>query len=288
MNLARFVFRSVNKALAVSGFRLDRQLRDFDDAPLDRATLEAVFRALTLAFDEWLQDQRLFQPTVTFDTFQIVHDFYGRWRDAPFRERQGGSRFNNMLWLHLIAKAYEPEFIVDSGTYQGASAWALSLACPQARTLSFDIDLSPLRLKAPNVDYIQSDWSVYPFPNSAPDRVLCYFDDHVDQVKRLLQATERGCQLAIFDDDYPVTSYYAMAPSPAVLPKLEFALDPSMVDGRVLEWTFAGRQHRWVADRTYLDAALAAIRATERLPNTSLITGIHQTPYRLVAVGPRR
>jgi hypothetical protein len=282
MTLARTAFRVLNRALSVGGLRLDRQVRDFDDAPLDSATLEAVFTALAQAFDDWVATQTLYVAPARPDTVQAVRDFYAEWRLGPFRERQGGSRFNNLLWLHLIARSYDPELIIDSGTYQGASAWALALACPAARTSSFDIDLTQLRFRANGVAYVQSDWSAHAFTSSG--RMLCYFDDHVDQVRRLLETAKRGGGLAIFDDDYPLTSYYAMAPSPSVLPKLEFALDPSVTDGRALEWTFANRTHRWVADRAYLDAGLAVMAATERLPNTSLITGIHQTPYRLVAV----
>jgi hypothetical protein len=219
MSLARTAYRALNRALLSLGLRLDRVSRDFDDAPLDTATLEAVFGALAQSFDAWIKSQALFEVRTTFDTLQVVRDFYAQWRAGPFRERQGGSRFNNLLWLHLIARACDPEVIVDSGTYQGASAWALALACPAARTLSFDIDLSHLKLRVQGVTYIEADWASHDL--GSPDRLLCYFDDHVDQVKRLLEAAGRGCGLAIFDDDYPATSYYAMAPSPSVLPKVE-------------------------------------------------------------------
>lgn len=284
MTFARTAFRALNTALAVGGLRLDRLALDFDDAPLDQFTLRAVFSALAGAFDEWLGRQILFEPRAAFDTAEVVRDFYAEWRGLPFRERQGGSRFNNLLWLHLIAKANAPDVIVDSGSFQGASAWALSRACPSARSLSFDIDLSQLKVKAAGVTYVQADWSTYPLAAAPSDRVLCYFDDHVDQVRRIIEAAERGCGLAIFDDDYPVTSYYAMAPTPGVLPKLEFALNPSLADGQVLVWRSGSRELRWPVDRSYLDRGLAVMAATERLPNTSLITGIHQTPYRIVNI----
>jgi hypothetical protein len=284
VTVRRAAFRALNRALAMGGLRLDRLALDFDDAPLDEFTLEAVFCALARAFEEWLSGQNLFEPREAFDTTGVVRDFYAEWRGLPFRERQGGSRFNNLLWLHLIAKAYAPDVIVDSGSFQGASAWALSQACPSARSLSFDIDLTQLKVRAAGVTYVQADWSTYPLATPAPDRMLCYFDDHVDQVRRIIEAAERGYGLAIFDDDYPVTSYYAMAPTPEVLPKLEFALNPSLADGQVLEWRSGSRELRWPVDRSYLDRGLAVMAATERLPNTSLITGIHQTPYRIVTI----
>jgi hypothetical protein len=284
MTLRRLVYRTLNRVLGAVDLRLDRVERDYDAVPLDDFTQAALLSRMAATFDIWMEAQTLFERRTTFDTKAVAHDFFAAWRRLPFRDRQGGSRFNNLLWLHLIARACDPEVIVDSGTYQGASAWALAGACPAARTFSFDIDLSQLRVRSDQVTYVEADWSGHPLDLAPGARVLCYFDDHVDQVRRLLEAAERRCGIAVFDDDYPVTSYFTMAPTPAVLPKLEFALDPSLTDGRVLAWRAGGKDQTWTVDRAYLDAGLARIAATERLPNTSLITGIHQTPYRIVAI----
>jgi hypothetical protein len=284
--IRRAAFRALNRMLGAAGLRLDRLERDYDDVPLDDVTRTALLSRMADAFDLWVASQTLFDRRAPFDTRDVTRDFFDAWLRRPFRDRQGGSRFNNLLWLHLIARAFAPDVIVDSGTYQGASAWALASACPQARTFSFDIDLSQLRLRADSVTYVQSDWSAHDLDLAPADLMLCYFDDHVDQVKRLLEASRRRCRLALFDDDYPVTSFFTMAPTPAVLPKLEFALDAGLTEGQVLSWRARGKEQRWTVDRAYLDAALATIAATERLPNTSLITGIHQTPYRVVALKP--
>jgi hypothetical protein len=117
-------------------------------------------------------------------------------------------------------------------------------------------------------------------------RIIAYFDDHLDQVMRLQQAVERKVGLAIFDDDFPVTSYFAMAPGPQVLPKIEFVLDEGLTDGMVLRWRSGGREQSWQVDRSYLDSVKPHILNTDRIPNTSHITGIHQTPYRLVSISP--
>jgi hypothetical protein len=284
MLMRRLVFRALNRWLGSVGLRLDRREQDFDDVPLDDFTRTALISRMADAFDQWMGEQTVFERRAHFDTRVVTRTFFTEWRARPFRDRQGGSRFNNLLWLHLVARACDPDVIIDSGTYQGASAWALASACPRARTFSFDIDLSQLRWRLDSVAYVQSDWSRYPLNLSAADLMFCYFDDHVDQVRRLVEASDRRCRIALFDDDYPLTSFFTMAPTPAVLPKLEFALDPGLTDGRVLSWRSAKREQRWTADRAYLDTALARIAATERLPNTSLITGIHQTPYRIVAV----
>jgi hypothetical protein len=134
----------------------------------------------------------------------------------------------------------------------------------------------------PNVEYGQDDWTSRVLTRSVTKNGLCYFDDHVDQAKRLIEAHARGFRYAIFDDDFPVTAFAHMAPRPRVLPKVEFVLDDSLLDGDLLKWTLDGTRQEWRVDRKYLDRARQTIEATERLPNSSLITGIHQTPYRVV------
>jgi hypothetical protein len=232
----------------------------------------------------WVTRQMIFRPTETFDTATAVEVFFVQWLETPFRGQQGGSRFNNLLWLHLIAKSVRPDIIVDSGTFLGASAWALSLGSPRAQVFSFDIDLGNLALRVPGVNYVEADWARHPTGALRGEKVLAYFDDHVDQVRRLVEARDRLCEIAIFDDDFPVTSYFGMAPSPGVLPKVEFALDDELRDGQALRWVANGAEYSFTVDRSYLDCGRSCIAATERLPNTSLITGIHQTPYRIVAL----
>ncbi len=283
-NLKRFTSRHLNRALNQAGLRIDYLAKDFESYPLDAFTRRKIFHALGAEYDRWISSQNLFEVEEKFDPVAGAEYFFCEWYKTPFREQQGGSRFNNLLWLFFISKSYGPAIIVDSGTYFGASAWALSKGNPKAEVYSFDVDLSQMKLRSPTVKYIQADWTEAPSLPPLKGRFLAYFDDHVDQIKRLIEASERHCNLAVFDDDYPLTSFYAMAPSPSVLPKLEFALDDDLQDGQVLEWIYKNRKHRWVVDRKYLECGISKIAATERLPNTSLVTGIHQTPYRVIAL----
>lgn len=280
--------RLLNGTLEKCGLKLEYSQRDFDDRPIDSFTQQRIIAALASIYQSWITSQRLFEVREKFDAGSASAEFFELWLDTPFRSQQGGSRFNNLLWLFLIARSYQPTLIIDSGTYRGASAWALSLAVPAAQTLSFDIDLTQLALRVPCVRYIESDWSDHTIEINADARVLTYFDDHVDQIRRVIEASDVGCHVAIFDDDFPITSFYAMAPSASVLPKIEFALDRELADGQVLEWISRGERLSIKIDRAYLDRGLARIRDTERLPNTSLITGIHQTPYRVVALDQSR
>lgn len=281
MGVRRIIYRTVNRTLAVAGLRLAPVERDFDARPLDKAVQDMLFRDLARSMGGYLEAQHLFAP-VPFDVEAAARDFYFRYLESPYRDQFGGSRFNNCLWLCLIARALNPDVIIDSGAYRGASAWAFALGAPGAEILSFDLDLSHLRHRAPGVQYLQCDWMDFDF--GARARTLCYFDDHVDQARRLLEAHARGVEMAIFDDDFPVVSALAMAHDGNAFPKIEFVLNDALRKQSSLRWSRGARVHEWPVDGAYLDRARAVIAATERLPDTSLITGIQQTPYRIVSL----
>lgn len=284
MAFKKWFSRTLRRALAKRGLRLEYITNDFDSRPLDDHTLARLFASLGEVFEAWNRSQKFFDPVDSFDASQATENFFQQWIGTPFKSQQGGSRFNNLLWLHLIAKAYRPTLVVDSGTFEGASAWALASGAPSSTVLSFDISLQNLRRRATNVRYMEHDWKEFDLSNFDRSRMLCYFDDHVDQVRRLIEASDRGCELAIFDDDYPLTSFYAMAPNPDVLPKIEFALDPELHENQKIEWLTRTGPQSYIVHIKYFEKARAKIAKTGRLPNTSLITGIHQTPYRLIAI----
>lgn len=258
---------------------------DFESRLESSRHLEMMFDDLGVVMERWINSQTHFPVCVKpMDFTSEIRAFYGSYLCSPFRIQVGGSRFNNLLWLYLLSKAAGPSVIVDSGTYMGASAWALSLGSPATPVYSFDVDLSHLAVKCPRVRYIESDWATFDMRCCDVSRGFCYFDDHVDQVKRLVEAAERGFSLVVFDDDFTIGGFAGMAHGGSSLPKMEFALDDRLRDGEMLSWSVRGRTYNWRVDRGYLDKGRSAIRSTERLPNTSLITGIHQTPYRVVAL----
>jgi hypothetical protein len=279
MDMKRLVYRGINRCLAVAGLRLAAIERDFEARTLDESVQDMLFRDLARTMGGYLETQRLFTP-IPFDIEAAVRDFYFRYLDSPYRDQFGGSRFNNCLWLYLIARSFDPGRVIDSGAYRGASAWAFALGAPDAEILSFDIDLSHLSHRAPGVRYLQSDWTEFDLGTGV--RTLCYFDDHVDQARRLLESHARGIELAIFDDDFPVVPALAMSHDGGAFPKIEFVLDEALRNQAALRWSRSGRVFEWPVDATYLDRARAAIAATERLPDTSRFTGIQQTPYRIV------
>jgi hypothetical protein len=284
MNLRRAVFRAINGALGVVGLSLSKAELDFDARLEDPRLLQRIFDELGGMADVWFSAQNIVRPVEAFDAAAIVGDLYKAYVTSEFRVRFGGSRFNNLAWLCLMARALQPSLVIDSGTYMGASAWALKFGWPRTRLYSFDVDMTRLRTRVPGVEYIESDWTSFDFSKEDVHSGFCYFDDHVDQARRVIEAAERGFPIAVFDDDFPITSFAAMAQRGTALPKVEFVLDEELRKFQEVTWSEAGVRYSWPVDVDHLDRAKAVIAATERLPNTSLVTGIHQTPYRVVAL----
>jgi hypothetical protein len=278
MRLKRMALKAANGILERAGLSVQGTRRDFDARLESPSMLRKMFRQLASEADAWLTRQSLFDP-LPLDTEKEIERFYGDYLRSPFRQRFGGNRFNNLMWLFLLARSYSPSVVVDSGTYQGASAWALRLGAPGVPLYSFDIDMSQLSQRI-DVHYVESDWSTFAFGEDV-SRGLAFFDDHQDQARRLLESRERGFRLAVFDDDYPVTGFAGLTQGARALPKVEFVLDDELRREREIVWQENGTRMIWPVDAAYLDKARETIAATDRLPDTSVITCIPQIPLRV-------
>jgi hypothetical protein len=284
MRIVTLAYRTINRALEQVGLEIRPIQWDFD-ARLDSPRLLArMHKALAESVSTYLAHQAVFQSVIEFDVEGTISDLYSAYLESPFRHAGGGSRFNNLVWLHVLAKAYAPTVVIDSGTYHGASAWALAQAVPGISVHSFDIDQSRLKLHAKHVRYHEFDWTEFDQSQLDMGKGFCYFDDHVDQARRLLEAAERGYQFVVFDDDFPVSSFAPMAHGGIALPKIEFVLDNMLASEREVSWTVGRRRYVWPIDHSKLERARTLIWKTDRLPDTSSITGIQQTPYRIVAL----
>jgi hypothetical protein len=237
---------------------------------------------LAESFAAWAGSQAAFPLDPSRCSARTVRDFFDLYMASRFRGNSGGSRFNNLLWLHLIARAMRPSVIIDSGTFMGASAWSLALGAPAAAAFSFDVSAPHLLHRLPNVTYVRSDWMRFEWGDIDTDVALCYFDDHVDQARRVFEAHSLGIRYLVFDDDFPCTSFAPMAHGGASLPKVSFLLDEKLDEVDRLEWRQGAATWAWPLEHARIVQARALIECAVRLPNTSIITGIHQTPYRLV------
>src|ERR1700728_1544270 len=246
MGLKRTAYRGCNVILKKLGLELQVVSEDFD-ARLDQPSqVGRIFSEFAKIADPWLRRQKLFPVACEFDLSLALCQFYEQYLDSPFRDKMGGSRFNNLAWLYLLAKSMKPGFVIDSGTFRGASAWAFSKA--GVEVFSFDIDLTRLALRAGSVVYSQCDWTAFDWKGFDFSNSLIYFDDHLDQARRLMEASQRGVPLAIFDDDFQLTSFAPMANKGLSLPKIEFVLDNDLQKYQEISWLANGRRYIFSID----------------------------------------
>jgi hypothetical protein len=110
----------------------------------------------------------------------------------------------HLFAVWFMARALSPQLIVESGVWKGQGTWLLEQACPSARIISLDPDLSKRvyiseRVVYSNLDFSLQDWT------DLPVKSLVLFDDHQNAYRRLQQCHWFGFKHIIFEDNYPVS-----------------------------------------------------------------------------------
>jgi hypothetical protein len=203
----------------------------------------------------------------------LVDEFFETYPTRPVGENVGGSRFHNCFWLHLVLRSLDPALIVESGVWKGQTSWLFREACPAATIHSFDVTFRNLVHRDPSITYHEHDWGGFHFDAVDPARSLCFFDDHIDQAKRVREAHAKGFRTLLFDDNSPVHRIYSFG-YPAA-PTIDMLFDQNLEPGEVIEWTWKGEPRRWVYDAEEARAARALIARYEVFPDVSALTNYH-------------
>jgi hypothetical protein len=165
---------------------------------------------------------------------QEVETFFESISSCPVVQQHGGSGFNGGLLLFVIARILKPEVMVESGVFRGFTTWVMRLACPTARIYCFDLTFRALMYRDKQAVYVEHDWSKFDFPSGELSRALCFFDDHVDQWRRIEEAKDRKIGCIIFDDSFP--SYKIHCEMSLAVPSAAFLLENSLTDESRIEW----------------------------------------------------
>lgn len=142
---------------------------------------------------------------VLFDrdiALESLDSFLNIYAGRPFRINTHGMRLNHSFALWAMLRKLQPACIIESGVYRGHSTWLIEQACPNARIISIDRDLSPLAYRSPRASYIEGDFLRQDWSGIDKDTTLCLFDDHQNAYERLMQMHWLGFRRAIFDDNY--------------------------------------------------------------------------------------
>ena len=280
------LLRTVNRSLLPFDLQIKRQGPDFDARLLSARHHDRMIDRLASIIAPYLKQDMLFGCRNTIDCHAEIERFMTDYLGLEHRSQGGGSRFINLLWLYLLARVRQPASIVESGTYRGLSAWALHKGAPDARLITFDIDPASLMLRLPEVEYVNTDWCGYEF-DIDPTKTLLFFDDHVDQARRVREAHARGFRELMFDDDAPLHSFARRTGHAGALPKISFVFDGALSDGEMIEWQALGKRCSYRVDRAYLDETRLLIRERQRLPDLSWDAPTKaQLPMTLVLLEP--
>ncbi|XP_028106432.1 uncharacterized protein LOC114305528 [Camellia sinensis] len=130
-----------------------------------------------------------------------------------------GMGFDHSFGLWFIARWLKPDLMIESGAFKGHSTWVLRQAMPDKPIVSLSprhpekylkkgpayVDGNCTYFAGKNfVDFGSLDWQSVIKKHGIEDlnRVLVFFDDHQNELKRLKQALKAGFRHLVFEDNY--------------------------------------------------------------------------------------
>jgi hypothetical protein len=137
------------------------------------------------------------------------------------------------------------------------------------------------------VTYHLGDWSGIVREPFSGRPAFGFFDDHVDQIRRLEECVARNVRYLVFDDDTPVNASHNGHNS-ASFPKLSFMYSEPLKNVSMVEWQRLGRHYAVPIDHERLQRAKSHVAHYSRLPNLYSTTGCtDQWPLALVVLKDR-
>ena len=199
---------------------------------------------------------------------------------CPVLQDGGGAGWSAGMLLWAIARSLKPELIVESGVYRGFTTWVLHQACPQARQYAFDISFAERRRLEPGMVYHESDWMDLPLYCKGQVSALIYFDDHVDQWRRIREAAARGFRYLIFDDSFPSTALHNDGLAP--VPTIDMLFEDWLEDGEEVRWRTECGSFAYRYDARMAEETRRLVTNYVRLPDLRFVFGY--APANLVLV----
>lgn len=231
------------------------------------ARLRAECTARATAFVD--EELRFLAPGPT-DVEGIVAAFFALYDRRPVADNTGGSGFNDAFWLYLVARIANPVLVVESGTHRGLSAWLLKNAAPDAEVHTFDVSHAHLAHREPGVTYHETDWSAVDLHAVDPGASLAFFDDHINQARRIREAYERGFRLLLFDDDLMSWQLHATGHPP--VPTVSMLFEDDVVPGEKIEYLRNGRPRSYTVRPEDTFGARRLVEHVARTPDLTPVT----------------
>ncbi|GAB4850222.1 hypothetical protein Ancab_029517 [Ancistrocladus abbreviatus] len=153
------------------------------------------------------------------DLLKGLEEFVPIYETRPIKNNMYGMGFDHSFGLWFIAQWLKPHLMIESGAFKGHSTWILRQAMPGTQIISLTPRHPEKYLKKGPayvdenctyfagkdfVDFGSVDWRSVMKKHGITDlgRVLVFFDDHQNELKRLKQTLKAGFRHIIFEDNY--------------------------------------------------------------------------------------
>lgn len=153
------------------------------------------------------------------DLLYALKEFVPIYHTRPIKNNMFGMGFDHSFGLWFITRWLQPELMIESGAFKGHSTWVLRQAMPDKPIISITPRHPEKYLKKgpayvdPNaryysgkqfVDFGSFQWKsvMKEYDISDQSKVLVFFDDHQNELKRLKQSLKAGFRHLVFEDNY--------------------------------------------------------------------------------------
>ena len=262
------------------GYDLVPSAPDWSHRPV---SVREVDRLLAAAAGHLARDLAACGIETDEDVPALVRRFWDLIPTAPVRQRRGGSGFNGALQLYVAMCALKPDIVIESGVFRGLTTWVIRQARPEAEIFCHDPDLSGLQYRDPGARYSTADWSGADWSGIDPARTVAFFDDHVAQGRRVIEARALGLTRLVFDDD--AAGHRIHAHGGPAHPTIAMIREP--VEGaEPIRWRRNGRLFEQPANDPVVREAAAGIRLAHAFDDLHRATGYSPARLTYVALHP--
>ncbi|KAF7135295.1 hypothetical protein RHSIM_Rhsim08G0225100 [Rhododendron simsii] len=153
------------------------------------------------------------------DLLKGLEEFVPIYETRPIKNNMYGMGFDHSFGLWFVARWLKPDLMIESGAFKGHSTWVLRQAMPDKPIVSLSprhpekylkkgpayVDGNCTYLAGKEfVDFGSLNWGSVMKKHGITDlsRVLVFFDDHQNELKRLKQALKAGFRHLVFEDNY--------------------------------------------------------------------------------------
>ena len=243
------------------------------DGPIGARQIARLAAAMTDVVAGWLAANPWMPVPSPRLAGPAVRRFLRVYPARPITDNASGSRFNTCAWLFALTRLFDPRLIVECGTHRGQSAWLFRQAAPGARITTFDITHEALAHRVDGVAYRLGDWNdADPVPGTVDsDGAIAFFDDHIDQARRVCEAWAHGFRWLIFDDNLPSHLLFVTGRPPA--PTISMLYETTWRNGERLTWSRHGRPRSIDMDQEACERARALIADWSIVPDLRPVTG---------------